>query len=291
MQDKNNALNYVRFNVIAPPTVFTNSYYSIPVVYATGAGSGTTDLGDLAIFMSIFDNSSLVDSRLSAVETKTQGQTATSSLTTFIHPISMNSNKITNLASASNATDAVNKFYVDEAISNYLLIDDAISTYLNKTDAGTTYLALSGGTITGNLYSTCTDATTINYKLPTYGVLNQVLTSSGNGLLKWTTPLSSVSNGGTGTSLLTSTTNTLRGLVAGNAMAINASLSDITITNNSPASTISLTNASVGGNSILSSSINPTFSTKGLIAGTGMTITSNSTDLTLNGPDISTQGL
>ena len=39
MQDKNNALNYVRFNVIAPPTVFTNSYYSIPVVYATGAGS------------------------------------------------------------------------------------------------------------------------------------------------------------------------------------------------------------------------------------------------------------
>jgi len=154
MQDKNNALNYVRFNVIAPPTVFTNSYYSIPVVYATGAGSGTTDLGDTAIFMSIFDNSSLVDSRLSAVETKTQGQTATSSLTTFIHPMSMNSNKITNLASASNATDAVNKFYVDESISNYLLIDDAVSTYL----------ALSGGTITGNLYSTCTDATTINYK-------------------------------------------------------------------------------------------------------------------------------
>ena len=37
MQDRNNALNYVRFNVIAPPTVFTNSYYSIPVVYATGA--------------------------------------------------------------------------------------------------------------------------------------------------------------------------------------------------------------------------------------------------------------
>ena len=150
MQDENNALNYVRFNVIAPPTVFTNSYYSIPVVYATGAGTGTTDLGDLAIFMSIFDNSSLVDSRLSAVETKTQGQTATSSLTTFIHPISMNSNKITNLASASNATDAVNKFYVDEALGDYLLIDDAVSTYLNKTDAGTTYLALSGGTITGS---------------------------------------------------------------------------------------------------------------------------------------------
>jgi len=108
--------------------------------------------------------------------------------------------------------------------------------------------------------------------------------------LKWTTPSSSsVSNGGTGTSLLTSTTNTLRGLVAGNGMAINASLTDITITNNSPASTIGLTNASVGGNSILSSSINPNFSTKGLKAGTGMTITSNSTDLTLNGPDISTK--
>ena len=79
MQDKNNALNYVRFNVIAPPTVFTNSYYSIPVVYATGAGTGTTDLGDIAILMTIFDNPALVDSRLSAVETKTQGQTATSS--------------------------------------------------------------------------------------------------------------------------------------------------------------------------------------------------------------------
>ena len=167
----------------------------------------------------------------------------------------------------------------------------ALETKTQNISSTSSELSLSNNfKLGGNLYSTCTDATTINYKLPTYGVLNQVLTSSGNGLLKWTTPSSSsVSNGGTGTSLLTSTTNTLRGLVAGNGMAINASLTDITITNNSPASTIGLTNASVGGNSILSSSINPNFSTKGLKAGTGMTITSNSTDLTLNGPDISTK--
>ena len=167
----------------------------------------------------------------------------------------------------------------------------ALETKTQNISSTSSELSLSNSfKLGGNLYSTCTDATTINYKLPTYGVLNQVLTSSGNGLLKWTTPSSSsVSNGGTGTSLLTSTTNTLRGLVAGNGMAINASLTDITITNNSPASTIGLTNASVGGNSILSSSINPNFSTKGLKAGTGMTITSNSTDLTLNGPDISTK--
>ena len=145
--------------------------------------------------MSIFDNSSLVDSRLSAVETKTQGQTATSSLTTFIHPISMNGNKITNLASASNETDAVNKFYVDEAISNYLLIDDAVSTYLNKTDAGTTYATITdlnntntnlstnytNNTNLANTYLNKTDAGT-TYLALSGGTMSGALTMGGQAI-------------------------------------------------------------------------------------------------------------
>jgi len=91
MQDKNNSNNYVRFNVTAPITIVTNSYVSVPVVYSSASGTGTTDLGSGAsIFMSIFDNSQLVDTRISTLENKTRNQTATLTSTDFTKNFNLN---------------------------------------------------------------------------------------------------------------------------------------------------------------------------------------------------------
>jgi hypothetical protein len=119
LQDRNNSNNNVRFNVTGAIIDTPNNYVTVPVLFDIAQGSGTIDFGDgHPLFMSIFDNSQLIDSRISALEIKTQNQSATSSLTTFSAPISMNSHKITNLDTPINDTDAVNRLFVDNSISD-----------------------------------------------------------------------------------------------------------------------------------------------------------------------------
>ena len=118
LQDRNNSNNNVRFNVTAPITNTPNSYVTVPVVYASAQGNGSTDFGDgHPLFMSIFDNSALVDSRISSVETKTQHQSATSLETRFNSPINMFDHKIYNVADPVDLSDVSTKNYVDTSIS------------------------------------------------------------------------------------------------------------------------------------------------------------------------------
>ena len=94
----------------APITNFPNSYVSTPVVFASAQGSGIIDFGDgHPLFMSIFDNSALVDSRTSALETKTQHQSANSLETRFNSPVNMFDHKIYNVADPTDLNDVSNK--------------------------------------------------------------------------------------------------------------------------------------------------------------------------------------
>ena len=94
----------------------------------------------------------------------------------------------------------------------------------------------------------------------------------------------SLTNSGAGNSLLNSTSNpnfSTKGLIAGSNISISSNSTDLTLSNSSPASIISLSNSG-SGNSLLNSTTNPNFSTKGLIAGSNISISSNSTDLTIS---------
>jgi hypothetical protein len=86
LQDRNNSLNFIRYNITGAPTIITNSYISIPVSYTSpnGGGTGLTSFGaNHPIIVSFFTNSIEVDTRLSTLESKTQNQTAILNTTTF----------------------------------------------------------------------------------------------------------------------------------------------------------------------------------------------------------------
>ena len=118
LQDRNNSNNNVRFNVTSAIIDNPNLYVTVPVLFDIAQGSGSIDFGDgHPLFMSIFDNSQLIDSRISAVETKTQHQSATSLETRFNSPINMFDHKIYNVADPVDLSDVSTKNYVDTSIS------------------------------------------------------------------------------------------------------------------------------------------------------------------------------
>ena len=92
IQDKNNSLNFIKYNITGTPTLVINDYIAIPVLYTAtippaqpnGAGTGLTSFGvNHPVIVSFFTNSIEVDTRLTTLETKTQYQTATANTTTF----------------------------------------------------------------------------------------------------------------------------------------------------------------------------------------------------------------
>jgi hypothetical protein len=126
IQDQNNSLNYIRYNITGTPTILPNDYILIPVLLGTSGGTGSTSFGtNHNVLLSIFTNSIETDVRISNLENKTQNQTAILNTTTFAGSLAcsgldMNTTKITNLATPTVGTDATNKSYVDTAIlKNY----------------------------------------------------------------------------------------------------------------------------------------------------------------------------
>jgi len=84
LQDQNDSNNYIRYDITGNATIVANSYISVPVLKIDSAGTGSTSFGaSHNILVSIFTNTQETNTRLSAVETKTQNQTAVSNLTTF----------------------------------------------------------------------------------------------------------------------------------------------------------------------------------------------------------------
>jgi len=84
IQDQNSSLNYIKYSVTGTPTIVLNDYITIPVLTIVSGGTGTSNfINGHNIFMSIFTNTPAIDTRISAVETKTQNQSGISGTTTF----------------------------------------------------------------------------------------------------------------------------------------------------------------------------------------------------------------
>ena len=84
IQDQNSSLNYIKYSVSGTPTIVLNDYITIPVSVIVSAGTGTSNfINGHNIFMSIFTNTPAIDTRISAVETKTQNQSAILNETSF----------------------------------------------------------------------------------------------------------------------------------------------------------------------------------------------------------------
>ena len=139
IQDQNNSLNYIRYNITGTPTIVPNDYVLIPVIINTSGGTGSTSFGtNHNVLLSIFTNSIETDVRISNLETKTQNQTAVLGTTTLSGSLTMSGNTITNLATPILGTDATNKSYVDTITQNiatnyqWLLIQSTLSNNNNN---------------------------------------------------------------------------------------------------------------------------------------------------------------
>ena len=121
IQDQNTSINFIRYNITGSITLVPNSYISVPVLKVDSGGTGATDFGSgHNVILSFISNLTEVDTRLTAVETKTQNQTAISGTTTFTGNINM-AGSINTTQSTFTSTQLVPKSYVDSTVGNYLL--------------------------------------------------------------------------------------------------------------------------------------------------------------------------
>jgi hypothetical protein len=91
VQDRNSSINFIKYNITGTPTVFVNSYVSIPVIQSSFGGTGETSFGaNHPALISFFTNTLEVDTRISTLETKTINQTAIAGTTDFNGVVNFN---------------------------------------------------------------------------------------------------------------------------------------------------------------------------------------------------------
>ena len=85
IQDQNNSLNFIKYNIIGPLIPTINSYVEIPVVMSSYGGTGNTSFGsNHNVLLAFFSNLTEVDQRITDVETKTQNQSAILQTTSMV---------------------------------------------------------------------------------------------------------------------------------------------------------------------------------------------------------------
>lgn len=76
IQDQNDSTNYIKYNITSTPTVVSNSHIVIPVSVISSNGTGSSSFGvSHQVLVSFFSNNLEIDTRISAVESKTAFQT------------------------------------------------------------------------------------------------------------------------------------------------------------------------------------------------------------------------
>jgi hypothetical protein len=84
LQDQSLSTNYIQYNITSAPTITIGDKIAIPVSVANSAGTGSTSFGvGHNILVSFFTNNLEVDTRISALETKTVNQSSLGSTTLF----------------------------------------------------------------------------------------------------------------------------------------------------------------------------------------------------------------
>ena len=229
IQDQDSSLNYIRYNVIAPPTLTPNAFITIPVAVLDSSGTGSSNFpAGMNVFMSIFTNDIEIDTRLTTIETNTQNINASLIGTDFannssfiLDPASSHSFTIRNNASPfSTAKFTVSNTSV-QVISVPLLMNNQKITLLAAPvdngdatrkvyvdDANALKLNLTGGTLTGAINmsnnqitslaepTNINHATTKNYTDTGLALkLNSVPTLIQQGGLKWAKVNAAVTQG------------------------------------------------------------------------------------------------
>ena len=274
IQDKNLSTNYIKYSVVSTVLV-PNTYIAITVTYITAEGTGLTTFGNNhPLFFTIFTNNTVINQRLTDLETKTRYQSsATTNQTTFVNTLNtdiINANHIYQIGDGEYITDT----YADAKYLQIINEANPLPITLTSTGSGTSLLnsttnpsftTKSLGVSTGlSIASTSTDITLTNSS-PASAI--------------------SVSDAGTNLSLIGSTSTnpafTFKTLSASTGITINDITNNLQIVNNSPATIITCNDATTGI-SLLGSNTNPTFTFKTLVAGTDITIGDVANQLTIS---------
>ena len=86
IQDQENSINFIKYNITAPPTIYPNSYIEIPVAEVSSGGTGKTNFGNgHNILVSFFSNLPEIETRLSTLELKTQNQSMQENYLFYLH--------------------------------------------------------------------------------------------------------------------------------------------------------------------------------------------------------------
>ena len=160
--------------------------------------------------------------------------------------------------------------------NNTTLADARISVLETKTQ---NQLAIFGNTDFTGIVKSDTLKLTSN--------TTNILLGDGNTISQY-----SLSSAGSGTSLVSTGTGPIfltKGIVNGSGIGLSVSTTDITLSNSSPASGITLTNSGTGS-SLLNSTTNPSFTTKGIIAGSGIGLSATANDITIASNGLNTIG-
>lgn len=368
IQDRTNSTNWIKYEITGK-TIFPNNYVELDVTYIDSEGNGSATFGsNHEIVFTVFSNTPAIQTRLDALENKTQYQsTPIANQTNFTGSLFADSIKksgglnteylmasgdiisgLYNIASVGTGNSLINTgtgsdFKIKSLIAgtNITMTPTTTDITINSTTAAST---LSNAGPNTSLVASTSAFPNFQTKSISTSTGISLIDLSNNLTLTNTSPASSItlSSVGSGNSLIPASsinpTFNIKSLVAGSNIGIQNNISDLTLINNSPASSITLNNSGIGsslintiltsnpnlylkslsagtgmsfldtannllltnsspsssisltnagvGNSLLSSTTNPSFSTKGLIAGTNMNITSSATDLTLS-PNLS----
>jgi len=289
--------------------IIPNNYVTYGVTYVNAEGTGLTNFpNNHPIFFTSYVDSATINTRLNALEQKTIYQsTPTLNQTNFAGTVLTDTLKITgglssNYLMADGSTSALTTISTSGVGTSliktgtspgFVLNSLSASTGLSSSLAGDTITLTNSSPASGiSLASTGTGTSLLNSTTnPTFST-KSLAVGSGLSIASTTDTItltntvtgSTLANAGAGTSLVVSGTApslSVKSLSSGTGITLTDASSNLQITNSSPASGISLSNAGTG-TSLLSSTTNPTFTTKSLTAGTNVTFTSTANDITIN---------
>jgi len=90
IQDQENSDNNITYNIMGDPVIVNQAQITIPVVATSSNGTGSTNFGNgHNLLLSFFTNSIETDTRISALETKTQNQSGSLVGTDFTNNLSV----------------------------------------------------------------------------------------------------------------------------------------------------------------------------------------------------------
>jgi hypothetical protein len=313
IQDQDNSINFIRYNITAPPTIVPNSYISIPVVKVLSGGTGATSFGNgHNILVSFFSNLPEIDTRLSTLETIIQNQTAVLNQTNFTGTIQADTIQIS--ASSPNlhlmsdgSTRDITTVTNGGPVGGQSLVKIGYGTnpsiQLNSISAfNGVGLTLNNGNISLSNTATLSNAGILTgaslvsngsapyYSLKSIDAMNGCTVSEASNVITISnsSPASgiSVSSTGTGFPLIASTSANpsfkIRSLEAGPSIGIIEIAERLVIYNLKPSTDISLTNEGSGTSLISSTSTNPSLKTKSITQGSGISISDVSNNLTIS---------